>query len=177
VEVTTNKGSHLGCGRLQPWLPPGTLWIWFSRGFYNGLEFIRAEDSCAADRRSSGPEEGFIDPDTAQYRAIPLEVLVQGDSVPTRHHARKAGRYRDQPVLPFSAMLQWRWLDQNLTPMAALLNFLFLFEPELTPAGRNLDGSLLGVWLSDREGKVLEELKAGDKIISAKVIQGVWNLK
>jgi len=35
-------------------------------------------------------------------------------------------------------MVQWRWLDQNLTPMAALLNFFFLFEPELTPAGRNL---------------------------------------
>jgi len=52
----------------------------------------------------AGPEDGFIDPDTGKYRAIPLEVLVQGDSVPTHGITlEKAGRYRDQPVLPFSA--------------------------------------------------------------------------
>jgi len=74
-------------------------------------------------------------------------------------------------------MVQWRWLDQNLTPMAALLNFLFLFEPELTPAGRNLLDGRYSVFGYLTEGKeVLEELKAGDKIISAKVIQGAENL-
>jgi len=51
------------------------------------------------------------------------------------------------------------------------------FEPELTPAGRNLLDGRYSVFGYLTEGKeVLEELKAGDKIISAKVIQGAENL-
>ena len=55
--------------------------------------------------------------------------------------------------------------------------FFFLFEPELTPAGRNLlDGrySVFGYLTNGKE--VLEKLNAGDKIVSAKVIRGAENL-
>ena len=45
-----------------------------------------------------------IDPATGKYRAIPLEVLVKGDPAPTYGITLEdAGRYRAQPVLPFSA--------------------------------------------------------------------------
>jgi peptidylprolyl isomerase len=55
--------------------------------------------------------------------------------------------------------------------------FFFLFDSELTPAGRNLlDGryTVFGYLIDGKE--VLKELKAGDKIQSAKVIQGIENL-
>jgi len=75
-------------------------------------------------RPRSRSEEGFIDQIAEAYRAIPLEVLVQGDSVPTH------GITLEKPVVTainqFShslPMVQWRWLDQNLTPMAALSIF------------------------------------------------------
>ena len=51
-----------------------------------------------------GPAEGFIDPKTNEYRAVPLEILVKGDKVPTYGITLEdAGRYLDQPVLPFNA--------------------------------------------------------------------------
>jgi peptidylprolyl isomerase len=55
--------------------------------------------------------------------------------------------------------------------------FFFLFEPELTPAGLNLlDGrySVFGYLVEGKE--VLEKLKEGDVIQSAKVVKGVENL-
>jgi peptidylprolyl isomerase len=69
------------------------------------LEFIRAEDSYVLQIGDPpGPEQGFIDPATGKYRAIPLEVLVKGERVPTYGITLEdAGRYKDQPVLPFSA--------------------------------------------------------------------------
>ena len=55
--------------------------------------------------------------------------------------------------------------------------FFFLFEPELTPAGRNLlDGRYAVFGYLTKGQEVLDKLKAGDKIESATVIQGVENL-
>ncbi|MEM9246850.1 MAG: hypothetical protein AAGA67_14085, partial [Cyanobacteria bacterium P01_F01_bin.153] len=58
--------------------------------------------------------------------------------------------------------------------------FFFLFEPELTPAGANLlDGryAVFGYTISDKNGKpVLDKMRAGDKVISAKVVSGAENL-
>ena len=52
-----------------------------------------------------------------------------------------------------------------------------MFEAELTPAGRNLLDGRYAVFGYVTEGKkVLDQLKAGDKIESAKVIQGIENL-
>ena len=56
--------------------------------------------------------------------------------------------------------------------------FFFKFDTEITPPGYNLmDGrySVFGYLTKGKE--VLEELTAGDKIISAKVIDGIENLK
>jgi peptidylprolyl isomerase len=52
-----------------------------------------------------------------------------------------------------------------------------LFEPELTPAGLNLLDGRYSVFGYLVEGKdVLEKLKEGDTIESAKVVQGTENL-
>jgi peptidylprolyl isomerase len=150
------------------------------RGFYNGLEFTRSEESYVLQTGDpAGKEVGFIDPKTKQYRAVPLEILAQGDKQPTYGITlEQAGRYTDMPVLPFSAFGALAMArPENEANGGSSQFFFFLFEPELTPAGRNLlDGrySIFGYLTDGKE--VLDQLKAGDKIESAKVVQGIENL-
>lgn len=181
VEVTTNKGdiTVVVDGYSAP-VTGGNFVDLVRRGFYDGLEFIRAEDSYVLQTGDPvGPEQGFIDPTTKKYRAIPLEVLAKGDSVPTYGITLEdAGRYRAQTVLPFSAYGTVALARPESEPNGGSSQFFFfLFEPELTPAGRNLLDGRYSVFGYVTEGKeVLERLKAGDKIESAKVIEGAENL-
>lgn len=181
VAIETNKGplTVVVDGYSAP-VTAGNFVDLVQRGFYNNLEFIRAEDSYVLQIGDPpGPEQGFIDPTTGKYRAIPLEVLVQGDPAPTYGITlEQAGRYRDQPVLPFSAYGAVAMARPEFEPNGGSSQFFFfLFEPELTPAGRNLLDGRYSVFGYLTEGKeVLEQLKEGDKIESAKVVQGADSL-
>lgn len=181
VEINTNKGplTVVVDGYSAP-VTAGNFVDLVQHGFYNGLEFIRAEESYVLQTGDpQGPEQGFVDPATGKYRAIPLEVLAQGDKTPTYGITlEQAGRYRDQPVLPFSAYGAVAMArPESDTNGGSSQFFFFLFEPELTPAGRNLLDGRYSVFGYLTEGKeVLEQLKEGDKIESAKVIQGAENL-
>lgn len=181
VEMKTNKGTlTLVVDGYSAPVTAGNFVDLVQRGFYDGLEFIRAEDSYVLQTGDpAGPEDGFIDPATGKYRAIPLEVLVESDPAPTYGITlEQAGRYRDQPVLPFSAYGAVAMARPEGDPNGGSSQFFFfLFEPELTPAGRNLLDGRYSVFGYLTEGKeVLEQLKAGDKIESARVIQGAENL-
>ncbi|MBV9387999.1 MAG: peptidylprolyl isomerase [Chroococcidiopsidaceae cyanobacterium CP_BM_ER_R8_30] len=181
VEMTTNKGNiTLVVDGYSAPVTAGNFVDLVQRGFYNGLEFIRQEDSYVLQIGDPpGPEQGFIDPKTGKYRAIPLEVLAKGDPAPTYGITLEdAGRYRDQPVLPFSAYGTVAMARPEFEPNGGSSQFFFfLFEPELTPAGRNLLDGRYTVFGYVTEGKeVLEKLKAGDKVESAKVVQGIDNL-
>ena len=70
------------------------------------------------------------------------------------------------PVLPFSsfgALVMAR--PENEPNGGSSQIFFFLFEPELTPAGRNLlDGSYAVFGYLTKGQEVLDKLKAGDKI-------------
>ncbi|HEY9908456.1 MAG TPA: peptidylprolyl isomerase [Thermosynechococcaceae cyanobacterium] len=181
IEFTTDKGNITTVvdGYSAP-VTAGNIVDLVQRGFYNGLDFTRSEESYVLQVGDPpGAEVGFIDPDTQKYRAIPLEVMAQGDDVPTYGITLEdAGRYRDLPVLPFSSFGAMAMARSDGDPNDGSSQFFFfLFEPELTPAGRNLlDGrySVFGYVTSGRE--VLEQLRAGDKIISAKVVSGLENL-
>lgn len=181
VEMTTDKGNItiVVDGYSAP-VTAGNFVDLVQRGFYNGLEFIRAEESYVLQAGDPpGPDQGFIDPGTGKYRAIPLEVLVKGDPTPTYGVTLEdAGRYRDQPVLPFSAYGTVAMARPEGEPNGGSSQFFFfLFEAELTPAGRNLLDGRYSVFGYMTEGKeVLEQMKAGDKIESAKVVQGIENL-
>ena len=150
------------------------------RGFYNGLPFIRSEESYVLQTGDpEGKEEGFIDPATGKYRNVPLEVLVRDEKEPVYGITLEdAGRYRDEPVLPFSAYGTLAMARAEAEPDSGSSQFFFfLFEPELTPAGLNLLDGRYAVFGYMIEGKeVLEQLKQGDKIVSAKVIKGKENL-
>jgi peptidylprolyl isomerase len=106
-------------------------------------------------------------------------VLVKGDPTPTYGITLEdAGRYRDEPVLPFSAYGAVAMARPESEPDGGSSQFFFfLFEAELTPAGRNLMDGRYAVFGYVTEGQdILRELKAGDKIQSAKVVQGAENL-
>jgi peptidylprolyl isomerase len=177
----TNKGKLVAVvdGYSAP-VTAGNFVDLVQRGFYNDLPFTRQEDSYVLQVGDPpGPEVGFIDPTTKKYRAIPLEVLVQGDEAPTYGITLEdAGRYKDLPVLPFSAYGALAMARPGEDPNGGSSQFFFfLFEPELTPAGLNLlDGrySVFGFVIEGKE--VLGQLRAGDKIESARVLRGLENL-
>lgn len=181
VEMTTNKGNLTVVvdGYSAP-VTAGNFVDLVERGFYDGLEFIRAEDFYVLQIGDPpGPEQGFIDPATGKYRAVPLEVLVQGDKEPIYGTTLEdAGLYREQPVLPFSAYGTVAMARPGAEPNGGSSQFFFfLFEPELTPAGLNLlDGryTVFGYLVEGKE--VLEKLKEGDVIESAKVVKGAEKL-
>ena len=181
IAFKTNKGdlTVVVDGYSAP-VTAGNFVDLVQRGFYNGLEFTRSEESYFLQTGDHvGKEVGFIDPETGKYRAIPLEILVQGEKEPTYGITlEEAGRYLDMPVLPFSsfgALVMAR--PESDDNGASSQIFFFLFDPELTPAGRNLlDGrySVFGYLTEGRE--ILDKLKAGDKIESVTVVQGGENL-
>ena len=181
VEVKTTKGDlTLVVDGYNAPVTAGNFVDLVQRGFYDGLEFTRAEDFYVLQIGDPpGKEVGFIDPKSNQYRAVPLEVMAKGDKKPTYGITLEdAGRYLDQPVLPFSAFGTLSMARPESEPNGGSSQFFFfLFEPELTPAGLNLlDGrySVFGYVTENKD--ILREIKEGDKIISAKVVQGLENL-
>ncbi len=181
VEFKTSKGSMQAVidGYSAP-VTGGNFIDLVQRGFYDNMAFIRAEDYYVLQTGDpEGPEEGFIDPKTGEYRAIPLEILVKGDDEPVYGETLEAlGRFLDDPVLPFSAFGTLGMARPNAEPNGGSSQFFFfLFEPELTPAGLNLlDGrySVFGYVVENKE--VLENLGQGDRIESVRVISGADNL-
>jgi peptidylprolyl isomerase len=149
------------------------------RGFYDDMPFIRAEDYYVLQTGDPvGPEEGFIDPKTGEYRAVPLEILVQGDEVPVYGATLESlGRYLEDPVLPFSAFGTLGMARPESEPDGGSSQFFFfLFEPELTPAGLNLLDGRYAVFGYVVEGKeVLDKLRQDDAITSARVVAGLDN--
>ncbi len=181
VEMTTNKGSlTLVVDGYSAPVTAGNFVDLVQRGFYDGIEFNRAEEFYVLQAGDPpGPETGFIDPTTDKYRAIPLEILLKGDSEPIYGITlEEAGLYREETVLPFSAYGTLAMArPENDANGASSQFFFFLFEAELTPAGVNLlDGryTVFGYVVENKE--LLRKLKVGDVIESAKVIEGAENL-
>ncbi|NES22294.1 MAG: peptidylprolyl isomerase [Symploca sp. SIO3E6] len=181
VELTTNKGSlTLVVDGYSAPVTAGNFVDLVQRGFYDGIKFNRAEEFFVLQAGDPpGPEAGFIDPTTGKYRAVPLEILLKGDSEPIYGMTlEEAGLYREEPVLPFSAYGTLAMARPEGDPNGASSQFFFfLFEAELTPAGINLmDGryTVFGYVIENKE--LLRKLKLGDVIESAKVIEGAENL-
>lgn len=182
VAMETNKGDlEIVIDGYSAPVNAGNFVDLVKRGFYDGIDFNRAEDFYILQAGDPpGKEVGFIDPKTKEYRAIPLEVLVPGDELPVYGETlEELGRYLDQPAIPFNAYGAIALARPADDPNGGSSQFFFFkFDTEITPPGYNLmDGrySVFGYLVKGKE--VLEELTAGDKIISAKVIDGIDNLK
>jgi peptidylprolyl isomerase len=150
-------------------------------GFYNKLPFIRAEDFYVLQTGDpAGDADGYIDPQTKAERHVPLEIMVPGQQEPFYNQTfEELGLFKAEPVLPFNAKgtLGWAHSDEELGDGSSQF-FLFLFEPELTPAGLNLiDGRYAAFGYVVDGFDVLEELTADDGIVKATVIDGAENLR
>jgi peptidylprolyl isomerase len=181
VEIVTNKGTMQAVvdGYSAP-VTAGNFIDLVQRHFYDDMEFIRAEDNYVLQTGDpAGPEDGFVDLETKQYRSVPLEILVKGDEAPVYGTTlEEIGRFLDQPVLPFSAFGTLGMARPNDEPNGGSSQFFFfLFEPEMTPAGLNLlDGrySVFGYVVDNKE--VLDQLTQGDRIETIRVVAGANNL-
>lgn len=133
VAVETDKGriTVVVDGYSAP-VTAGNFVDLVDRGFYDGLPFIRSEESYVLQTGDpEGKEVGFIDPATGKYRNVPLEVLVREDKEPVYGITLEdAGRYRDEPVLPFSAFGAVAMARAEAEPDSGSSQFFFfLFEP------------------------------------------------
>jgi peptidylprolyl isomerase len=151
-----------------------------NRGFYNGLPFLNAGDDFVLQAGDpAGPEEGFIDPKTKKYRAVPLEILIKGDEEPVYGLTlEEIGIYLPSLALPFNAYGAVAMARPSTDPNGGSSQFFFFkFDNELTPPGFNLmDGryTVFGYLVEGREA--LDKLTDKDKILSAKVVSGLDNL-
>lgn len=182
VSFSTNKGDlEIVVDGYSAPVNGGNFVDLVNRGFYDGLDFNRAEDYYILQAGDPpGAADGFIDPQTDEYRAIPLEVLVKGDELPVYGETlEELGRYLDVPAIPFNAYGAVALARPADDPNGGSSQFFFFkFDTEITPPGYNLMDGRYSVFGYLTQGKeILEELTAGDQIISAKVIEGIENLK
>ena len=182
VALETNKGDlEIVVDGYSAPVNGGNFVDLVQRGFYDGLDFNRAEDFYILQAGDPpGEADGFIDPETNEYRAIPIEVLVKGDELPVYGETlEELGRYLDVPAIPFNSYGAVALARPANDPNGGSSQFFFFkFDTEITPPGYNLMDGRYSVFGYLTEGKeVLEELTAGDKIISAKVVDGIENLK
>lgn len=181
IEIETNKGEieAIVDGYNAP-VNAGNFVDLVQRGFYDGLEFYQSQDYILQVGDPPGQEAGFIDPDTGEYRAIPLEVKIAEEEQPIYEFTLESiGLYLTPPVLPFNAYGAIALGHPDADPNGGSSQiFFFLYDSELTPPGFNLlDGrySVFGYVVKGKE--VLRGLQAGDRVISATVTAGSENLQ
>lgn len=175
VAMDTSKGpiTIMVDGYSAP-ITAGNFLDLVQRGFYDDQTFTRADEAYVVQTGDpDGPDAGFVDPDTGDYRSIPLEVLVKGDSEPVYGITlEELGLSLSKPVLPFSAYGTVAMGHPPGEPNKGSSQFFFhLFEPDLTPAGLNLlDGryAVFGYVVSGQE--VLEKLQQGDQLKGVEVV-------
>jgi peptidylprolyl isomerase len=149
-----------------------------SKGFYDNLPIIRS-DGFIVQSGKPNDADGYVQAD-GQIRTVPLELFAKGDSQPLYGMTlEEDGRGAAATALPFSsygtlAMAR----DESEPNTASSQYFWFLFEPDLTPAGRNLmDGSWAVFGYTVKGQEFLRGLQRGDLLVSAKVVSGLENLK
>ncbi|MGK7930332.1 MAG: peptidylprolyl isomerase [Microcystaceae cyanobacterium] len=184
VELETSKGmlTLILDGYSAP-VTAGNFVDLVQRGFYDGLPFIRSEDFYVlqtGDPDPKGKEDGFVDPKTGEYRAIPLEILVKEEKEPFYGETlEELGIYLPDLALPFNSYGAVALARPSTEPNGGSSQFFFFkYDSEVTPPGFNLMDGRYAVFGYVVEGqKVLEELTDKDKIIAAKVTDGLDNLE
>jgi len=148
------------------------------RGFYNKLEITRSDGFVVQTGDPAGDADGFIDPRTEKIRKIPLEIFARGDKTPTYGITLEDdGRASANTVLPFTSYGTMAMAREEFSADTGSSQFFwFLFEPDLTPAGRNLlDGRYSVFGYVVEGGFFLRDIKQGDVIVDAKVVAGLEN--
>jgi peptidyl-prolyl cis-trans isomerase B (cyclophilin B) len=184
--VLTVKGSPVTIevdGTNAP-ITAGNFVDLVQRGVYNGLVFhrvvrepqpfvVQGGDPQGKDPKFS-PERlgtgGFTDPITKQQRYIPLEITPKGAKSPIYSQTFNSAGISDPPVLRHTrgavAMARSQDPDSASSQFYIALADLPFLDGEYAVFGKVTDGM-----------NVVDKIQKGDRIESAKVTQGIENLK
>ena len=147
------------------------------RGVYEGVVFHRVIPGFVAqggDPKGKDPNyrgqlgtNGFIDPETGSERRIPLEIKLEGDDEPTYSKAKLPGK---KVVLKHDrgavAMARSGMPDSASSQFYIAFEDLPSLDGDYAVFGKVVDGM-----------NVVDKIKQGDRIESAKVTEGLENLK
>ena len=147
------------------------------RGVYEGVVFHRVIPGFVAqggDPKGKDPNyrgqlgtNGFIDPETGMERRIPLEIKLTGDDKPTYSKAKLPGSNvvlkHDRGVV---AMARSGMPDSASSQFYIALEDLPSLDGDYAVFGKVTEGM-----------DVVDGIKQGDRIESAKVVEGSENLK
>jgi peptidyl-prolyl cis-trans isomerase B (cyclophilin B) len=154
------------------------------RGVYNGLVFHRVVKDPqpfvvqGGDPKGNGTG-GFIDPATQKTRDVPLEIRVQdktdpkkpGELVYGQGLGQQSGIPNPSVVLPHKRGAVA--MARSQMPNSASSQFYFALSDDLG----FLDGDYAVFGYVTNGMNVVDKIKQGDKIQSAKVVSGTENLK
>ena len=148
-----------------------------AQGVYDGLVFHRVIPGFVAqggDPQGKDPNfagtlgtGGFTDPETGMERRIPLEIKLEGQDAPTYSKAKLPGRSvvlkHDRGVI---AMARSAMPDSASSQFYIALEDLPSLDGDYAVFGKVIEGM-----------DVVDGIKQGDRIGTAKVIEGLDNLK
>jgi peptidyl-prolyl cis-trans isomerase B (cyclophilin B) len=155
-----------------------------NKGVYDGLAFhrvVREPDPFVVqggDPQSKDPKfpsarlgtGGFIDPATSKERMIPLEIKPKGAEQPIYSKTLESARITAEPVLSHRrgavAMARSQFPDSASSQFYFSLAELPFLDGSYAVFGNVTDGM-----------NIVDQIKQGDRIDSAKVTQGLENLK
>lgn len=159
-----------------------------NKGFYNNMAIQRSDGFVVQTGDPDGDAVGYtggkpsksIGQGPKGERLIPCEISVVGDKTPIYETTiEDEGRGGEATILPFSAYGAMGWARDEYDPNSGSSQFFWLlFDSDLTPAGKNvLDGRYPCFGYVTEGSDFLQDVKEGDIIVSAKVTQGLENLK
>jgi len=148
-----------------------------AQGVYDGLVFHRVIPGFVAqggDPQGKDPNfagtlgtGGFTDPETGSERRIPLEIKLEGEAQPTYSKAKLPGKSvvlkHDRGVI---AMARSAMADSASSQFYIALEDLPSLDGDYAVFGKVVEGM-----------DVVDSIKQGDRIGTAKVIEGLDNLK
>jgi len=148
------------------------------KGYYTNGPLQRA-DGFIIQFGDSGDANGNGYKENGKVRTIPLEVALKGQKEALYSETLdEAGRIGEQVRIPFQVdgtLALARAEFENDSASAQI--FMFLFESDMTPAGKNLlDGRYASFGYTIEGGEFLRQLKERDIIVSAKVVDGLDRL-
>ncbi|MDJ0597641.1 MAG: peptidylprolyl isomerase [Crocosphaera sp.] len=149
------------------------------RGFYDGLTFHRVvKDPTPFVAQGGDPQGtgmgGFVNPETKQERRIPLEIKLEGEEKPT--YSKALGQQGSRTAMSQPVVLKHERgavaMARSGMPDSASSQFYFaLSDLEFL----NGDYAVFGKVTEGMD--VIDGIKQGDRIESAKVVSGLENLK
>ncbi len=182
VELETTKGTMVITldGYSAP-VTAGNFADLVQKGFYNNIGLDRVEDFYLIQAGDpAGEADGYVDATTGKIRRIPMEIRIKGEISPFYGDTlSNLGYWNADPVLPFSAPGAVAMAPYPEDPNSASSQFfIFIAEPDLTPAGLNLMDGRYAVFGYVTEGlEVMYNLKPDDRILSAHLVSGTEYLK